>query len=395
MALPPTQFRRAQTNSDGPLSTVSQESDSRRFLQHPKLGSSFCGFFCPRIWAQYVESSSSLFSLPYIRFSRMAERPTTANSGISSAISDDLDLTRPPSSLNPLPSISQPPQHGYSHASTPFQSRRPTPHGSVHGGRSTASSSRPQSPTSQIGRTHVPSLTAHGFSKPMSSLRLQAQRLARPSTARTGPSVATDETPDDAEILTRASMSTVRHGPYAPLPEHERAPPSRGSEFTNPAIPERPTNASPTGNTTTRSLGDHVRLLNERAAQQKAESHPRPPHLNIIKNGGSHDAPPKSPMSFASGLSLSSKRRQEGHQPLSSSENSPRETRDAPLPQNLEQEYNLKDLRNPGLGRNYEYFQGNTVFSLGGRVQNSRDRPVNIATGILLVVPAILFFVFS
>jgi palmitoyltransferase ZDHHC9/14/18 len=47
------------------------------------------------------------------------------------------------------------------------------------------------------------------------------------------------------------------------------------------------------------------------------------------------------------------------------------------------------------LGKNYEYFEGNTIFWLGGRLQNARDRPINIATGVFLVLPAILFFVFS
>lgn len=46
-------------------------------------------------------------------------------------------------------------------------------------------------------------------------------------------------------------------------------------------------------------------------------------------------------------------------------------------------------------GKNYQYFEGNTVFAMGGRLQNARDRPVNIATGILVVLPAVLFFIFS
>jgi len=46
-------------------------------------------------------------------------------------------------------------------------------------------------------------------------------------------------------------------------------------------------------------------------------------------------------------------------------------------------------------GHNYEYFQGNTVFCIGGRLQNSRHRPVNVLTGIMVIIPAILFFVFS
>ena len=47
------------------------------------------------------------------------------------------------------------------------------------------------------------------------------------------------------------------------------------------------------------------------------------------------------------------------------------------------------------LGSNYQYFTGNTVFCWGGRLQNTRHRPINIATGLLVVAPSALFFVFS
>jgi palmitoyltransferase ZDHHC9/14/18 len=47
------------------------------------------------------------------------------------------------------------------------------------------------------------------------------------------------------------------------------------------------------------------------------------------------------------------------------------------------------------LGKNYEYFTGNTLFFGGGRLQNSRDKPINIATGIFVVLPSALFFAYS
>lgn len=46
-------------------------------------------------------------------------------------------------------------------------------------------------------------------------------------------------------------------------------------------------------------------------------------------------------------------------------------------------------------GKNYEFFQGNTVFCLGGRFENTKSRPINIATGTMVIVPCVLFFVFS
>src|SRR5690606_34953597 len=38
---------------------------------------------------------------------------------------------------------------------------------------------------------------------------------------------------------------------------------------------------------------------------------------------------------------------------------------------------------------------GNTIFFFGGRWQNARQRPVNLATAMLVAVPAALFFAFS
>jgi palmitoyltransferase ZDHHC9/14/18 len=43
----------------------------------------------------------------------------------------------------------------------------------------------------------------------------------------------------------------------------------------------------------------------------------------------------------------------------------------------------------------HQYFEGNTFFCLGGRFQNSRQRPINIATGSMIVVPCVLFLVFE
>jgi len=47
------------------------------------------------------------------------------------------------------------------------------------------------------------------------------------------------------------------------------------------------------------------------------------------------------------------------------------------------------------LGKNHEYFTGNTVFFWGGRLQNARDKPVVLITAIIIILPAILFFIFS
>jgi palmitoyltransferase ZDHHC9/14/18 len=222
----------------------------------------------------------------------------------------------------------------------------------------------------------------------MSSQRLQAHR--RPSQALSGTGTITSEDIEDEENLHRRSIisnSTLRLGAQAM--DAELPPPSRGTEFTDPIVPDRNTsNASPTGNTTVRSLGESVRLLHER------ERKPAPEHLNISKaiNSPSRDPPQRSPLSFRSGfLSLHGKNDEGlrpdsvGHERLSSAASS--------SPQSI------KERRPPvpsaNLGKNYEYFTGNTVFWGKGRFQNSRDKPVNIATGILVVLPTALFFAFS
>lgn len=294
--------------------------------------------------------------------------------GISSRVTDiaseDGDRTQsftsPPPSLQPRSSVSR---------------RGPPP---TRSSMAPSSSGRPGSSGSRLSRSHIPSLTAQAFFRPMSSQRLQAHRGGRPMTKGTVSS--TDEWADQTNQNRRSliSNSTLPHG-SAPPTEME-VPPSRGTEFTDPIIPDRNTsNASPMGNTTVRSLGESVQLLRDRDRQNK----PRPSHLNLGPNYNGHNAQdaPKSPLSF---LTLQNKGSAQnshdvrGHERLSSAGSSPGPT-------------DVKQDRFPrsNLGKNWEYFTGNTLFCGGGRFQNSRDKPINIATGFLVVVPTALFFAFS
>lgn len=337
-----------------------------------------------------IESQPSEFP------ANMLHRPSTAQSAISSELSDDEDTPRTRSKgASPLSQSSTP------HDQSGTQLRGLTPlstlvaRNNARNGTSTTPSSRPDSPASQISRSHVPSLAAQGFFRPMSSQRLQAQRHARPSTARTRPSISTEDGTRDFESDKRHSRSTIRHdrpGAFSPVQEHEHHLPSRGSNASDPAQPDRTTNASPVGNTTVRSLGDSVRLLNERATSQRQN---KPHHLNLpksYKHSDSEDPASRSPRSFRSGFSLASKRnssRQQveaGHQHLPSNATSPRFDA-APNP--------FVASKAVSSGKNYEYFEGNTMFFWGGRFQNARDAPINLATGFVIVLPAILFFVFS
>ena len=310
----------------------------------------------------------------------MAGRPSTARSEISSAISDDGYGSRPQSALNHNPSLPNPAptQHGFAHlrgythsASNPPRNDAPVP-------PSPGTTSARYSEVSQKSRTHVPSLTAQGFHKPMSSGRLQA--LRRPPGSRVTKSP--DPVPDvDAEMDDTASVNSSRRGPFHALPKGHRAAVSLATDYTQSEAPESLDHAS--HNYASNQDGDTGLVNGSRREKQ------RPKHLNISAAHASEDAPQKSPLSFQSvrsGFSFRNKNRLEpGHQQLHSNATSP----DFPPAKRPPPPVSKT------AGRNYEYFEGNTVFWGGGRFQNARDRPINIATGIVLVLPTILFFVYS
>ncbi|PGH26729.1 hypothetical protein AJ80_01675 [Polytolypa hystricis UAMH7299] len=314
-----------------------------------------------------------------------AARPVSfITSRMADIVSNDSDLSE-----SSQPTWSQPPP-----------SRRgppPSKRFSMTGASSNQGTSRPTSAASRISRTHVPSLTSHAFFRPMSSQRLQAQRGARPLNTPGGTSIAQsthgeDGLSDEASHARRSFVSntTIRQG----LTLHDTSelpPPSRGTECTDPMFPDRGTsNASPTGNTTVRSLGESVRLLNDRSQGGHV-----PQHLSLGKNfktgASSNDPPQRSPLSFRSGFLMPGKndaqdsRNSSGHERLSSAASTPT---DAP-------KKSIETEPKPKLGKNHEYFLGNTAFFAGGRFQNARDRPINIATGIFVVLPGALFFAFS
>ncbi|EXJ68414.1 uncharacterized protein A1O5_08206 [Cladophialophora psammophila CBS 110553] len=313
----------------------------------------------------------------------MAVRPSTARSEISSAISEDGYGSRPQSGV-PLPALPNPPpsQHGYAHLRGITQptnrSIRSNPSPAAPAApSSTAGSSRPQSPVSQGSRTHVPSLTAQGFFKPMSSQRLQAQRLRRPLGARTMQPPA--PIPDGDVDEDARSVASSRQGPFHAMPRSHRPAPSITTEYTQSEAPDTADAASP--DFASQHDGD-TQLVNGVDSQKPR----RPSRLNIATTLKAGDPPQKSPLSFRSGLSLASKHRLEsGHLHLSSNATSPGYPPDS----------NTDVAVKSALGKNYEYFEGNTIFWLGGRIQNARDRPINIATGIFLVLPAVLFFFYS
>lgn len=318
----------------------------------------------------------------------MVSRPDTARSEISSAISEDGLPPLPPPSDRARSTIPAGPTspHGYTHFRgvthpTNRSLRSPPPPSTTSG------ASRPQSPESTTSRTHVPSLTAQGFLRPMSSSRLQQQRLESLKAARaarsqqqrpqTGVTNATID--DDAQ-----SMRSNRTGPYASLPPMHRPTASITTGYTESEVPnDYDVNSQPTQSET----GDYFR-----SESPPKRTFPAPLNLsNSLSVADNKDKPMRSPHSFRSGFSIGSKQIiPPTHQSLHSNEPSPRYNEHA---RNTQEKQYL--AQQSALGKNYEYFEGNNVFWLGGRLQNARDRPMNIATGILLVLPAVLFFVFS
>lgn len=151
------------------------------------------------------------------------------------------------------------------------------------------------------------------------------------------------------------------------------------------------------------SLTDSVRPLQQRNTAEKKGLSLDVDKSNAYGNAGNLPTPSRTPRSFRSSFLLPSRgepsgnashhRNMPGAEKLSSGASSPQlsaidtaERAKQPPPAKAQK---------PKLGRNYEYFEGNTVFAAGGRLQNTRHRPISIATALAVVIPAILFLVYS
>ncbi|KAH8590255.1 DHHC palmitoyltransferase-domain-containing protein [Bisporella sp. PMI_857] len=255
-------------------------------------------------------------------------------------------------------------------------------------------------PQSSASRSHVPSLTSHAFFRPMSSQRLQAQRGAsRPNVIQ--PGLSEDGSMDDSGAVRHSvnSNQTARQDQSTVEDGEGRPPPSRGTEFTERETMDRVTaNTSPTqGHHPAGSLTESVRPLQRGNANAKGLS------VNIDKSYKSGiPTATKSPHSFRSSFLLPSRgdnapnspnRSTHGREKLSSIASSPGMTPTDAAQTDPMAKAKAKAVKN--LGTNSDYFQGNTCFWLGGRYQNAQDRPVNIATFLLVLTPGVLFFIFS
>ena len=231
-------------------------------------------------------------------------------------------------------------------------------------GLSMTNTSRPQSAYSRKSLTHASSITSQAFFRPMSSQRLQAQRRTRPGTAAT------------PEELPRLSSSTINRpseeSARSATQRHDHPGPSPLTEFIEHDSRERALySSSPTGNNTIPSTEESARPLHQN------RHHPS-------RHREDQSLASKTPTSFAINFFRVSRNVPDPHPKTERPSN---ET-SSPRPQ---EKVNFKAAN----GKNHEYFSGNTVFCWGGRLQNTRDRPVNIATGILVVLPTVLFFVYE
>lgn len=238
--------------------------------------------------------------------------------------------------------------------------------------------SRPPSVTSQASKTHVPSLAAQAFFRPMSSQRLQARRGRQTESSH-------------AEILSQeaseAGHTAVRHSltsnPVKIIHHSTPVPPrSGGTEITDKEDQITMT-ASPNGETTVRESEESESPL------QGHSFHLGPVHRSSASNfKQASSAVPlnkHSPKSFRSKILSTPPENADnrGHARLSSKNSA---------------SYTSAKSDNPAVpkvGKNYQYFLGNTVFCFGGRFQNTRDIPFNIFSAIIAVVPSILFLWYS
>ncbi|KAF2155135.1 hypothetical protein K461DRAFT_319592 [Myriangium duriaei CBS 260.36] len=233
----------------------------------------------------------------------------------------------------------------------------------------------PRSPNS-ASRTHVANITSSTFFRPMSSkhLREDVIRAASPPLQEVVQGRPSQETTHSQKghktRYSDASIVTMEQSQRSPVDDDvPPLPPSRGGKAEH-SPPDQQRNVG-----SVRSQGSSVPL--------------RPNHPTL-----SLGAPPsglgirteRSPRSFRRSFGWNSRNSREpkelGHRRLDSAPSSP------------ESELEKRTDR-ANLGRNYEYYNGNYVFFLKGRLLNARQRPLNALTGFLAVLPAALFFAFS
>lgn len=269
---------------------------------------------------------------------------------------------------------------------------------SSSGGRLSSTGTSTLRPSTAGSRTHIPSVTSRAFFAPMSSQRLQAHRGQRPTSQVQYRPRVSEEFGEDKSATNRNSTGSVvtTRGPGSTYQQYDldtMPPMSRGTDYTEY------TNA---GRTTTSNEYDQSAMPGRGQESLVPLQQRREPPAPLQMDGQDHDryqtpiSPrEKSPRSFMSGFKRSSKASVNGTLVNGHTNGHAR------LPSEPSPEYDSIDEKKrqvqqqQDLGKNYEYFTGKTIFCWGGRWQNARAKPVVVITGILIIVPSVLFFVYS
>ncbi|GAB7362763.1 hypothetical protein MBLNU230_g3068t1 [Neophaeotheca triangularis] len=343
--------------------------------------------------------------------------PTSATTeGASEYAADNVSSTTRqsaiPSNTGPVGEPGLPPSrpasavtNGRTSAHQPPNSRRGPliPEGGSYKPGATSPDDLGSRPSTSISKTHVPSLTAQGFFRPLSSQKLQVQRGQKPPSAlaQNVASAAHGRKKSDQSNAasgrhghrhSNASVNTMRDRPPTRDNDVPPLPQSRGTASTN-AEEKQEWERNIAGSVTS---GNSTVPLRTRNA---------PAHLKLDRNPPSHQStnpPVASPRSarnsIRASLRLGSRRQSRQlnefhpspaqHEKLESAPSSPiRSTEKPPMPS--------PNAGPKGKGRNYEYAASNTLFFGRGRWLNTRAKPLNVATCLLAVLPTALFFGFS
>ena len=248
--------------------------------------------------------------------------------------------------------------------------RRGAPASTQSGNRGTSNNEETRTDPG-ASRTNLPNLTSAAFFRPMTS-RQQREQAQRPTSPLVDEPIPARKSGDSRRTghrhrYSNASVVTIEQG-QRPLVDADAPPMPTSRNGDDQAI------------RSVKSQGSAVPLRQQ-----------GPPPIPIDTKSAS--LRPKSPKSFRASFGLQSRHSRQsqhspdGHTKLTSEPPSPR-------PENMTREP-LSEKLAIGSDRNYEYYNGNTVFFLHGRLLNARQRPLNLVTAFLAILPAALFFGFS
>ncbi|KAG5967968.1 hypothetical protein E4U58_002053 [Claviceps cyperi] len=228
-------------------------------------------------------------------------------------------------------------------------------------------------------RSNAPALTSGAFFRPLSSQKLQAQRA--PSARLVPVNQQLQHTPANIDDGQTDMGDSVIDG-------------SSGDNNRNVVSPHRRVSGA---------AGSMRPLQNKRGHSQDL-------HIRVDRSYRDANGPPspsRSLRSFRSSFLLQGKaelaqggrhRSAEGAEKLSSTASSPRFARmnsQSDARPSLSTAMAARTTEEASTGKIHQYFEGNTVFCLGGRFQNTKHTPINVVTGLFLVVPCALFFGFE